>query len=380
MPSPESYSGALQRVIEDVVAPGAGEVDATASFPRKQIAALADAGLLALTVPAASGGAGAGLREAASVVRELGAVCGSTAMVVTMHYAAIAALAAAGPRDPLTDIAAGRHLSTLAFSESGSRSHFWAPLGTATTGDGADIRLDASKSWVTSAGQADSYVWSSQPLAAPGPMTLWLVPGGAAGLTVAGPFDGLGLRGNASAPMSADGVRVTREAMIGADGAGLDLALAAVLPVFLICNASASAGLMRRLADETAAHLQRTQLQHLGQSLAQQIQPRAQLARLRIEADRTWALIEQTIDAVEQGRGDAQLLVLEVKAAAAEAASDAADLALRACGGAAFRKESPVERLFRDSRAARVMAPTTEALHDFIGRALCGLPLLGEVA
>jgi isovaleryl-CoA dehydrogenase len=379
MPSQESYSSALQRVIEEVVAPGAAEVDATGGFPRKQIAALADAGLLALTVPAESGGAGAGLREAASVVRELGAVCGSTAMVVTMHYSATAALAAAGKKDPLADIAAGRHLSTLAFSESGSRSHFWAPLSTATLLDGRDVRLDASKSWVTSAGQADSYVWSSRPLAADGPMTLWLVPGDAAGLTVAGTFDGLGLRGNASAPMSADGVRVTPEAMIGADGAGLDLALAAVLPMFLIGNASASAGLMRRLAEETAAHLQHTQLEHLGQSLAQQIQPRAQLARLRIEADRTWALIEQTIDAVEQGRGDAQLLVLEVKAAAAEAASDAADLALRACGGAAFRKESPVERLFRDSRAARVMAPTTEALQDFIGRALCGLPLLGDV-
>jgi alkylation response protein AidB-like acyl-CoA dehydrogenase len=197
---------------------------------------------------------------------------------------------------------------------------------------------------------------------------------------VSGAFDGLGLRGNASAPMSATGVRVTSEAMIGGDGAGLDLALAVVLPVFLICSASMSAGLMRRLAEETAAHLQRTQLKHLGQSLAQQVQPRAQLAQLRIEADRAWALIEQTIDAVEQGRPDAQLLVLEVKAAAAEAAADAADLALRACGGAAFRKESPVERLFRDSRAARVMAPTTEALHDFIGRALCGLPLLGDVA
>ena len=61
---------------------------------------------------------------------------------------------------------------------------------------------------------------------------------------------------------------------------------AAVLPVFLVCSASMSAGLMRRLAEETAAHLQRTELQHLGQSLAQQMQPRAQLAKLRIEADR----------------------------------------------------------------------------------------------
>jgi alkylation response protein AidB-like acyl-CoA dehydrogenase len=211
-------------------------------------------------------------------------------------------------------------------------------------------------------------------------MTLWLVPGASEGLNVAGSFDGLGLRGNGSAPMTADGLRVPRRAMVGADGAGLDLALAAVLPVFLVCTASMSAGLMRRLAEETAAHLQQTQLQHLGQSLAQQVQPRAQLAKLRIEADRARALVEDTLTAVEQGRDDAQLQVLEVKAAVGEAAAEAADLALRACGGAAFRKESPVERLFRDSRAARVMAPTTDALHDFIGRALCGLPLLGDAA
>jgi isovaleryl-CoA dehydrogenase len=340
-------------------------------------------------VPAGLGGGGAGLREAAYVARELGAVCGSTAMIVTMHYAATAALtaanaeltAAAGMTGTLAGIAAGRHLSTLAFSESGSRSHFWAPLSTAVPeSDGQTVRLDAAKNWVTSAGYADSYVWSSRPLVAEGPMTLWLVPRDAPGLSVAGAFDVLGLRGNASAPMSADGLLVPRTAMIGQDGAGLELAMAAVLPVFLLCTASMSVGLMRRLAEETAAHLQRTQLKHLGQSLAQQVQPRAHLARLRIEADRARGLIEDTLDAVEQGRADAQLLVLEVKAAAGEAAADAADLALRACGGAAFRRESPVERLFRDSRAARVMAPTTDALHDFIGRALCGLPLLGEAA
>lgn len=372
------YQDALARVIEEVIAPGAAEVDAEGIFPRWQVEALADAGLLGLTVPAELGGGGQGLRAAARVVTELGAVCGSTAMIVTMHYSATAALAAGEQKDTLAAIGEGRHLSTLAFSETGSRSHFWVPMGTATTESG-DVRLDASKSWVTSAGEADSYVWSSRPLEAEGPMTLWLVPAGAPGLSVAGPFDGLGLRGNASAPMTASGLRVPRDAMIGDDGAGLDLALAAVLPVFLVCSAAMSAGLMRRLAEETTSHLQHTTLEHLGQSLAQQVQRRAELARLRIEADRTRALIDDTLTAVEQGRADAQLLVLEVKAAAAEAAADAADLALRACGGAAFRKESVIERLFRDSRAARVMAPTTDALYDFVGRALCGLPLLGDV-
>ena len=227
--SSQSFDDALARVIEDVVAPGAANVDASGEFPGKQVDALAQAGLLALTVATESGGGGGGLREAASVIRELGAVCGSTAMVVTMHYAATAALTAAGDKETLAAIAAGQHLSTLAFSETGSRSHFWAPLGTAAAPDGTaepggTVRLDASKSWVTSAGHADSYVWSSLPLDADGPMTLWLVPAGAAGLSVSGSFDGLGLRGNASAPMTADGVRVPRTAMLGTDGGGLDLA------------------------------------------------------------------------------------------------------------------------------------------------------------
>jgi alkylation response protein AidB-like acyl-CoA dehydrogenase len=390
MSSQESYLDVLKQIIDEVVAPAAATVDADGAFPRAQLDALGAAGLLALTVPAEYGGGGAGLRDAALVIRELGSVCGSTAMVLAMHYSAVAGLVAAGDKDTLVAIATGTHLTTLAFSETGSRSHFWAPMSTAVlAADGAPaVRLDAAKSWVTSAGQADSYVWSSRPLltaesghAAPsaGPMTLWLVPSEAAGLSVAGVFDGLGLRGNASAPLTAEGLLVPLSSMLGPDGGGLDLALASILPTFLICSAAMSAGLIRRLAAETAAHLQRTRLAHLGLSLAQQAGPRAQLARLQIEADRTWAHIDHALTAVEDGRPDATLLVLEVKAAAGEAAAEAADLALRAGGGAAFRRESVVERLFRDSRAARVMAPTTEALYDFIGRALLGLPLLGEV-
>lgn len=51
------------------------------------------------------------------------------------------------------------------------------------------------------------------------------------------------------------------------------------------------------------------------------------------------------------------------------------DLAMRVCGGAAFRKEVGVERVFCDARAALVMAPTSDLLYDFIGKAVCGLPL-----
>ncbi len=72
---------------------------------------------------------------------------------------------------------------------------------------------------------------------------------------------------------------------------------------------------------------------------------------------------------------DAMLRVLEGKAAAAEAALEVTDIAMRVCGGAAFRKGAGVERYFRDARAASCMAPTSDVAFDFIGKIVCGMPL-----
>jgi alkylation response protein AidB-like acyl-CoA dehydrogenase len=79
------------------------------------------------------------------------------------------------------------------------------------------------------------------------------------------------------------------------------------------------------------------------------------------------------LDALESPGPATQLLVLESKAAATEAAVKVTEVGMRACGGAAFSKHLELERHFRDARAAIVMAPTTDHLHEFIGRALCGM-------
>ena len=86
-------------------------------------------------------------------------------------------------------------------------------------------------------------------------------------------------------------------------------------------------------------------------------------------------LLDDTIAAIAGARADAMLRVLQVKAHAAESAMQVTDLALSVCGGAAFRKEVGVERLFRDARAASVMAPTSDVLYDFIGKATLGMDL-----
>jgi alkylation response protein AidB-like acyl-CoA dehydrogenase len=370
----QGYLGELDRVIGDFIAPAAAEIDQTGAFPRRAIDTLGAAGLLGLISAPDVGGLGQGHRAAAQVVERIARECASTAMVVCMHYSGAAVIEAHGPREVRTAIAAGRHLTTLAFSELGSRSHFWAPLSTATASNG-HIQLDAQKSWATSAGQADSYVWSSRPLAVEGASTIWLVPGNANGLRISTPFNGLGLRGNASSPVIAEGVAVPHAAMLGPDGAGFDIMMGIVLPYFQIMNAAFSIGTMESATRKAAAHVGGTKLQHLGQALVDLPTIRAYIARMRVKTDMAHTLLLDAIDALEHGREDAMLRVLEVKAAAGEASTEVTDLAMRVCGGAAFRKEVGVERHFRDARAATVMAPTTDVLYDFIGKAVCGVPL-----
>ena len=82
------------------------------------------------------GGGGGTHRDGCLVVERLAGACGSTAMVTMMHYTATAVIEAHGPLEVREAVAAGEHLSTLAFSESASRSRFWTPVSTAVAVDG----------------------------------------------------------------------------------------------------------------------------------------------------------------------------------------------------------------------------------------------------
>lgn len=165
--------------------------------------------------------------------------------------------------------------------------------------------------------------------------------------------------------------------MLGGDGKGLEIMDGVILPYFQLMSAATSLGLCEASIQKTVRHMTATRFEHLGQTLADQPVARANLAKMRIRTDLARALVEDTITALETGREDAMLRVLEAKLAAGDAALEVTDLAMRIGGGAAFRKEAGVERHFRDARASTVMAPTADALQDFIGRVLTGLPLVG---
>jgi alkylation response protein AidB-like acyl-CoA dehydrogenase len=379
----ESAASAASAIARDVLAPAAADNDKHGRFSTEAIEQLGRAGLLGLMVPADLGGAALGPRALADVIATLAEFDASVAMVFLMHTLASVTIAAAPRSHALEEVlramANGRHLSTLAFSEAGSRSHFWAPVSRAENLDGKGARLSAHKSFVTSAGHAQSYVTSalSPNGAAITDSTLYLVLAESAGLTVTGAWDGLGLRANASSPMRLEDCIVPADMRLTAEGGGFQAMLDIVLPLFNLGQAAVSLGLCRAAVAATIGHLKSAKFEHLGSAPLGEALPtlRAQLATMQIETDGLLARIDDAIDHLEHPGELTMLRVLEVKAAAGESAIAVTSLAMRTCGGAAFSRHTGIERFFRDAHAGAVMAPTGDVLRELIGKSLLGLPL-----
>ena len=359
----------------------AADVDRDGAFPTESIQALGASGLLGLNVPVEHGGLGQGLRTAAAVIDALAQQCASTAMVYLMHLCGIACYAAATDKTgPLLEAAAkGRHLSTLAFSEKGSRSHFWAPVSRATKSEDGAVTVSAQKSFVTSAGHADGYVVSTLASSATQPIesSIYLVLKDDEGVAVSGSWQGLGLRGNSSAPMTLGNVSLGADRALTADGKGLDMMLGVVLPLFQVGSAAVGIGIAEAAVQATIRHVTQARFEESNTSLADLPTLRAQIARMRIETDRARAHLGAVLDSLESPGPATQLMVLEAKASGTEAAVAVTEMAMRTCGGAAFGGAHGIERMFRDARAPIVMAPTSDVAYEFIGRALCGMEVFG---
>jgi len=152
----ETALSQAKEIAQRVLAPAARQNDKEGQFSSEAVDSLGQSGLLGLTLPTEFGGAGLGPRTFAAVLATLAEVgrvgrnglsdaylclrddrCGS------IYISAVAQI--------LKEIASGKHLSTLAFSEAGSRSHFWAPVSRARS-NGTGVRLTAKKSWASQKG------------------------------------------------------------------------------------------------------------------------------------------------------------------------------------------------------------------------------------
>ncbi len=372
---------ANEKLSREMLRANADRIDQSRQFPRENLTALGKAGVLGLLVPTQFGGAAAGIAEMSQVVDTQAQNCASTAMVTLMHFCATAVIAAKASealrKEILPAVARGEHISTLAFSEAGSGGHFYAPVSEIHK-SGSQEKLSAQKSFVTSAGEADSYVVSARKAGAAGPTesNLYLIAKGAGGFTAQGRFEGLGLAGNASAPMMLAEVTIDEKTRLGPEGTGFQSMLEVVLPHFQIGVASVSAGIATAAFQAITARVGARKYEHTGGTALSSI-PRVQflVAEMAVEGDSARAYLGETIRKALGGDPAAMLYVLGVKVKAADACLNVVSRAMTLGGGWAFGRRGGLERMFRDAQAAAVMAPASDVLKEFIGKACLGLPL-----
>ncbi|MFN3430555.1 MAG: acyl-CoA dehydrogenase family protein [Candidatus Sericytochromatia bacterium] len=378
------YPQLRERFVEVARTAVLGELPDIESYhwPARSMRALADAGLMGLTVPQRYGGLEAGLTGLAIAGEELGRVSPSASLCFCMHAVGAGVIAAKATDDQaaryLVPIAEGRHVTTLALSEPETGIHFYEPV-TRLEPDGDHFLATGTKTFVTNGGQADSYVISTLSGTAPAGAGLFdclVLDHGAPGARWQGEWRGLGMRGNSSIQLSLEGARVPAANLLGEPGDQTWYIFQVIAPYFLTAMAATYVGLAQSALSIATDHLKERRHANTGRSLAHVPALQTKLAGMWGQVQQARLLLFQAAERGDLGAPDALPYILYAKAVAGEAAVDVANEAMTCVGGHGYRDDGPLWGLLRDARAAHVMSPTTDLLKTWTARALLDLPIL----
>lgn len=369
---------------ERVLAPNARRTDETGAFPHDNLRAIQDAGLFYTGVPEDLGGAGVDLVGTALVCEELARGCASTAMAYGMHvnsWGPWAELASREQARTLLEPAIQRNtLATHANTERATGTQFWNWMSSAQK-NGGSWRLNAEKAFVTSAGEAGAYWFTSRP-SADAPLNagmLFFLDASNGGWEVTDEWRGMGLRAQRSARMQFKDIDVPDINAFCADGSLLEGGIKSIvegigstlIPNFL--------GMSQALVDHTMQHVKTRVHQNTGLRLSQNDLVQERVGAMTARVDATRALVYQVLEYADRVNdiGKSMIPLLEAKAAVAATCTDIAGQALHACGAVAYRGDTEVSRCYRDAVAAPIMAPSEDWCNILTGRAVLGEPLFG---
>ncbi|WP_394833318.1 acyl-CoA/acyl-ACP dehydrogenase [Pendulispora rubella] len=379
----EAIRAEVRHLVDEIVRPNAEKVDREGIFPRDNLSALARAGWNGVLLPKSLGGRGLDHVAFAIVAEEIGRACASTALVYVMHVGAAQTILLYGNDDQkqrwLVPARDGL-LGTYSTSEKASGGHWWFNFSEAARA-GDDYLVTAEKSFTTSSGQADYYVLQTRTPGAKGPtdISFFIVDGKSPGIH-AGKWEALGVHGNHSGPIRYESVPVARRDRLGEEGQGKDIIYHGVSPVYLIGLGAAWHGVARGALEEITKYATATVHRDFERRLADYQVLRQQIgeAKVLVESVRPWQhALAASLDALwVAGKPQGEILIplTEFKVHAAEVANATTRRALDVSGGYGY-KRGPLERAFRDARAAIAMGPSNNIAREWIGKTLVGLPL-----
>ncbi|TJZ43495.1 acyl-CoA dehydrogenase [Streptomyces piniterrae] len=357
------------------ITPHATAWDRAEQVDRGIVKKLGAVGFLGLTIPEEYGGSGGDHLSYALVTEELGRGDSSVRGIVSVSLGLVAKTIAswgdeAQKRAWLPRLTSGDAVGCFGLTEPGTGSDA-GNLTTRAVREGDTYVIDGAKMFITNGTWADVVLLFARTGGAPGPkgISAFLVPTDTPGLERREIHGKLGLRGQATAELVLDGVRVPASAMLGAEGKGFAVAMSA-LAKGRMSVAAGCVGIAQAALDAAIGYAGRRE--QFGKSIARHQLVQELISDIAVDVDAARLLTWRVADLIDRG----EPFVTEASKAklfASEAAVRAANNALQVFGGYGYIDEYPVGKLLRDARVMTLYEGTSQIQKLVIGRALTGV-------
>jgi alkylation response protein AidB-like acyl-CoA dehydrogenase len=368
----EDLIALVRDIADSELAPRADAAEAAGEYPRDLVAMLGRSGLLGL--PYDEGG-GQPYEVYLQVVEEVAARWATVGLSLSVHTMSCWPIAAYGTPEQrkhwLPGMVGGDLLGAYCLSEAHAGSDA-AALTTRAVRDGDAYVLTGAKAWITHAGLADFYtVMARTSDDGPRGISCFLVPGDAAGLSFGALERKMGLTASPTRVVNLDGVRVPADHLIGAEGQGFTIALAALDSGRLGISACATGLAQAALESATSYAKQREQfgmpiIDHQGVGFLL-----ADMTAAVESARATYLAAARRRDAGRPYTTAASVAKLVATDNAMRVTTDA----VQVLGGAGYTKDFPVERYFREAKVMQIFEGTNEIQRLVIARKIARAPL-----
>ncbi|MFE9862215.1 acyl-CoA dehydrogenase family protein [Streptomyces sp. NPDC005506] len=370
---------AVRQLAKDFVAreitPHVVEWDRAENVDRSIVKKLGSLGFLGLTVPEEYGGSGGDHLAYCLVTEELGRGDSSVRGIVSVSLGLVAKTVATWgdeeqKRQWLPPLTAGEAIGCFGLTEPGTGSDA-GNLTTKAVRDGDSYVINGTKMFITNGTWADVVLLFARTGDTPGHkgISAFLVPTDTPGLTRRTIHGKLGLRGQATAEVVLEDVRVPATTLLGPEGKGFSIAMSA-LAKGRMSVAAGCVGIAQAALDAAVGYA--GEREQFGKSIASYQLVQELISDIAVDVDAARLLTWRVADLIDRGE-DFATAASKAKLFASEAAVRAANNALQVFGGYGYIDEYPVGKLLRDARVMTLYEGTSQIQKLIIGRALTGV-------
>lgn len=364
--------------VEREIAPHVVAWDRAEEVDRGIVKKLGEVGFLGLTVDEEYGGSGGDHLTYCLVTEELGRGDSSARGIVSVSLGLVAkSVAAWGSEEQkrrwLPGLTSGEYIGCFGLTEPGTGSDA-GNLSTRAVRDGEngeEYVINGTKMFITNGTWADVVLLFARSTDAPGHkgVSAFLVPTDSPGLTRHTIHGKLGLRGQTTAELVLEDVRVPASAMLGEEGKGFTVAMSA-LAKGRMSVAAGSVGIAQAALDAAVRYA--GEREQFGKPIARHQLVQELISDIAVDVDAARLLTWRVADLIDRGLPFA-VESSKAKLFASEAAVRAANNALQVFGGYGYIDEYPAGKLLRDARVMTLYEGTSQIQKLLIGRALTGV-------